>query len=153
MSMPPITPTHWNCRYSNTFFVALNNRIYFRDHPFPGGSGNIAYQSPTSPPEQNLSQVKPLDVQVVTMSETFRLDTVSPLTKEDKTLRCWTEGRHFITGIGIFLQRMFRYLAVKVGCDVKPDILFGMKRRDKPRGPVVWSAVGVSMRSDVSSPL
>ena len=46
---------------------------------------------------------------------------------------------------------MFRYLAVKVGCDVKPDILFGMKRRDKPRGPVVWSVVGVSMRSDISS--
>jgi hypothetical protein len=27
-------------RYSNTLLVSLNNRIYFRDHPFTGGSGN-----------------------------------------------------------------------------------------------------------------
>jgi hypothetical protein len=46
---------------------------------------------------------------------------------------------------------MFRYLAIKVGCDLKLDIRFGMKRRDNPREPVVWSAVGVSMRSDISS--
>ncbi len=27
-------------RYSNTLFVSLNNRIYFRDYPYPGGRGD-----------------------------------------------------------------------------------------------------------------
>ena len=27
-------------RYSNTLLVSLNNRIYFRDHPFRGAHGN-----------------------------------------------------------------------------------------------------------------
>jgi hypothetical protein len=27
-------------RYSNTLLVSLNNRIYFRDHSYPGGNGN-----------------------------------------------------------------------------------------------------------------
>lgn len=29
--------------YSNTLFVTLNNRIYFRDHPSPGSLGDSAY--------------------------------------------------------------------------------------------------------------
>ena len=29
-------------RYSNTLLVSLNNRIYFRDHPFRGAHGNTA---------------------------------------------------------------------------------------------------------------
>jgi hypothetical protein len=31
-----------NCRYSNTLFVTLNNRIYFRDHTSPVSSGDGA---------------------------------------------------------------------------------------------------------------
>jgi len=30
-------------RYSNTLLVSLNNRIYFRDHSFPGGGVNTQY--------------------------------------------------------------------------------------------------------------
>ncbi|KAI0253504.1 hypothetical protein BJV78DRAFT_181488 [Lactifluus subvellereus] len=60
--------------YSNTLLVTLNNRIYFRDHPFPGGSGNSVYQGPTRPSEHHLPQVKPLGIRVVTMNNTFRLD-------------------------------------------------------------------------------
>ncbi|KAI9449733.1 hypothetical protein BJY52DRAFT_1227608 [Lactarius psammicola] len=37
---------HRNCRYSNTLFVTLNNRIYFRDHPSPGSLGDSAYVAP-----------------------------------------------------------------------------------------------------------
>ncbi|KAI0253506.1 hypothetical protein BJV78DRAFT_1360107 [Lactifluus subvellereus] len=61
--------------YSNTLLVTFNNRIYFRDHPFPGGSGNSVYQGPTRPSEHHLPQVKPLDVHVVTVNNTFRLGT------------------------------------------------------------------------------
>jgi len=61
--------------YSNTLLVTLNNRIYFRDHPSPGGSGNSTYQGPTRPSEHHLPQVKPLSIHVVTMNNTFRHDT------------------------------------------------------------------------------
>jgi len=73
--------------YSNTLLVTLNNRIYFRDHPFPGGSGNSVYQGPTRPSEHDLPQVKPLDIHVVTMKDTFRLDTPSSSMELDKGRR------------------------------------------------------------------
>ena len=142
--MPPMTPTHSRYRYSNTLFVALNNRIYFREHPFPGGPGD----RPTSPSEQNLSRVRPLDIHVFTMRDTFRPDTLSSsieLDKVDTTSRCWAEGTLFVTGIVIFFSRTSRYPVVKA------ESSFGMRRRDKPRESVVWSAVGMSLRSDISS--
>jgi hypothetical protein len=37
---------HPNRRYSNTLFVTLNNRIYFRDHPSPEGPGDSAHVTP-----------------------------------------------------------------------------------------------------------
>jgi hypothetical protein len=142
--MPPIAPTHSSYRYSNTFFVALNNRIYFRDHPFPGDSGN----GPTNPSEQNLPRVRPLDIHVVTMRDTFSHDSLSSSTevdKEETTSRCWTEGALFVTGIGIFFSRASRYPVVKA------ESSFSMRRWDRPKEPVVWSAVGMSLRSDISS--
>ena len=151
--MPVIPPTHWSCRYSNTLFLTLNNRIYFRDHPFPGGSDNRIYQDPTRLPEQNLPQVKPLDIHVVTVNNTFRLDTLSSSVELDKdaTSRCWTEGALFVTGIGILSRRTFRYPVIKVlvGCNLKLYILCGIRRQDKPREPVVWRAIGTSLRSDM----
>jgi len=60
--------------YSNTLLVTLNNRIYFRDHPYPGVSCDSVYLGP------NLTVVKPLGVHVRALktNDTFRLDTLSP---------------------------------------------------------------------------
>jgi hypothetical protein len=36
-------------RYSNTLLVSLNNRIYFRDHPFRGAHGNSQFYVDSGP--------------------------------------------------------------------------------------------------------
>jgi len=68
--------------YSNTLLVTLNNRIYFRDHPFPGGSVDSVYQGRTRPSGHYLPQVKPPDVY---MNDTFKLDTPSSMDLETAT--------------------------------------------------------------------
>jgi len=71
--------------YSNTLLVTLNNRIYFRDHPFPGSSINSVYLGRTRPSEHHLPQVKPPDVHFVEMNDTFKLDTPSSIDLETAT--------------------------------------------------------------------
>jgi len=63
--------THKDVRYSNTLLLTLNNRIYFRDHPFPGsGSGHSGYPGTSRPSEHHLPQVR---AAVVTTNDTSRL--------------------------------------------------------------------------------
>jgi len=68
--------------YSNTLFVAFNNRIYFRDHPFPGGSpGHSVHLGSSRPSENHLSQIR---VAVVTTSDTSSLASFSSTTDIEK---------------------------------------------------------------------
>jgi hypothetical protein len=84
MFMPFITPTHWISRYSNTLLVTLNNRIYFRDHPFPGSTGGSVSQPPPRPSEHPFPQVQPIGVHVFTTNDTFGLDTLTSTTEQEK---------------------------------------------------------------------
>jgi hypothetical protein len=74
--------THSSRRYSNTFLVILNNRIYFRDHPFPGASRDSVYHASgrNLPSEHRLPVVKPpfgVHARDLRTNDTFRLDTLS----------------------------------------------------------------------------
>ncbi|KAH9989967.1 hypothetical protein BJV77DRAFT_963665 [Russula vinacea] len=50
---------YYACPYSNTLLVTLNNRIYFRDHPFLGDRVILACLGPSSRSAHNLPQVTP----------------------------------------------------------------------------------------------
>ncbi|KAH9956591.1 hypothetical protein BC827DRAFT_744000 [Russula dissimulans] len=61
--------------YSNTLFVTLNNRIYFRDHPTPNGSGNSVFNGPaSSQAEHHRVKLNPPGA-VVTANDTFRFES------------------------------------------------------------------------------
>jgi hypothetical protein len=78
--------THSSYRYSNTLLVSLNNRIYFRDHPFPGVSRDSVYHGPTHPSERRLSIVNPSSGHALALrtNDTFRLDTLSSTIDPEK---------------------------------------------------------------------
>jgi hypothetical protein len=78
--------THSSYRYSNTLLVTLNNRIYFRDHPFPGVSRDSVYHGPTHPSERRLSIVNPSSGHALALrtNDTFRLDTLSSTIDPEK---------------------------------------------------------------------
>jgi hypothetical protein len=78
--------THSSYRYSNTLLVTLNNRIYFRDHPFPGVSCDSVYHGPSRPSEHRLPIVKPLSVhpRALRSNDTFRLDMLSSTIDPEK---------------------------------------------------------------------
>ncbi|KAH9980836.1 hypothetical protein BGW80DRAFT_295683 [Lactifluus volemus] len=44
--------------YSNTLFVTLNNRIYFRDRPFPGSMGDDGYLERGSHPQASIGATR-----------------------------------------------------------------------------------------------
>jgi hypothetical protein len=79
--MSRIILTYSSYRYSNTLLVTLNNRIYFRDHPFPGVSRDSVYNASgrNRPSELRLPIVKPLSVhaRALRTNDTFRLDMLS----------------------------------------------------------------------------
>ena len=69
-------------RYSNTLLVSLNNRIYFRDHPFRGAHGNSRYYVDSGPSFH--STVTPIAFAqnarrhpVTTTGDNLKLETVS----------------------------------------------------------------------------
>jgi hypothetical protein len=76
-----------NCirRYSNTLFLTLNNRIYFRDHPPPAISGDSAYLSSTGrPPASPLRFSQTIPSQSMTTSHTsVEHGTILPTLAED----------------------------------------------------------------------
>lgn len=51
--------THRAFRYSNTLLVTLNNRIYFRDRPSPGGLGAEMYLDPSGHSSHHINQIRP----------------------------------------------------------------------------------------------
>ena len=68
-------------RYSNTLLVSLNNRIYFRDHPFRGAHGNSRSCYVDSGPSFP-STVTPLSFAengrpTTSAGDTLKLDTMS----------------------------------------------------------------------------
>ncbi|KAH9996131.1 hypothetical protein BJV74DRAFT_292229 [Russula compacta] len=77
--------------YTNTFFLTLNNRIYFRDHPPPGNSASftppdpgLAFQPAASPlhfVRHSLSQ------STATSHTSARLDASLPTLSEDREKR------------------------------------------------------------------
>jgi hypothetical protein len=69
-------------RYSNTLLVSLNNRIYFRDHPFRGTHGNSRCYVDSGPSLR--STVTPIVFaqsgqrhQRTSIDDTLKLDTIS----------------------------------------------------------------------------
>jgi hypothetical protein len=69
-------------RYSNTLLVSLNNRIYFRDHPFRGAHGNTRHYVDSGP--SFLSTVTPIAFapngqrrHTTTTGDNLKLETVS----------------------------------------------------------------------------
>ena len=66
-------------RYSNTLLVSLNNRIYFRDHPFRGAHGNSQCYMDSGPTIR--STVTPLSfaqngLPTTSVGESLKLGTV-----------------------------------------------------------------------------
>jgi hypothetical protein len=75
-------------RYSNTLLVSLNNRIYFRDHPFRGVHGDSRYYVDSAPPSTFPSAVAPLTfaqngLRTTSASDVVKLDTVSGMASID----------------------------------------------------------------------
>ncbi|KAN0129606.1 hypothetical protein V8E53_012602 [Lactarius tabidus] len=79
---------HPNLRYSNTLFVTLNNRIYFRDHPSPNSPGDSAHVTPLAFGNRGEQRpgfaAQPRPSQSTTSSASIRLHTLLPPTDTEK---------------------------------------------------------------------
>ncbi|KAF8489813.1 hypothetical protein F5888DRAFT_1638428 [Russula emetica] len=71
---------YYACPYSNTLLVTLNNRIYFRDHLSPRGSGPGI--GPPGHSSHNLPQVRPPGI--ARTNDTITLDSFSSTTDLEK---------------------------------------------------------------------
>ncbi|KAF8470501.1 hypothetical protein DFH94DRAFT_685128 [Russula ochroleuca] len=80
---------YYACPYSNTLLVTLNNRIYFRDHLFPGGLGSTGIcPGPSSHSAHNLPQVRPRGI--ATANGTITLNSFSSATDLEKYIQAHT---------------------------------------------------------------
>ncbi len=104
-------------RYSNTLLVSLNNRIYFRDHPFRGAHGNTRCYVDSGPSLR--SAVTPLTFvenglrhHTTSAGDSLKLDSVSRMVtidiekstviEDDPNLRCVQPPQQF----GRAIQRL-----------------------------------------------
>jgi hypothetical protein len=75
-------------RYSNTLLVSLNNRIYFRDHPFRGAHGDTRCYVDSGPSFR--ATVTPVTFaqngqrrHTTTIGDNIKLDTISGMAASD----------------------------------------------------------------------